>query len=131
MVGVARGQAAALGRFVESQSSRRDGLRRDDLAEELGKLVFAWHAARTADEPFDGWTSFRESVGLAALVGGVGHHATAQTGRQNLPCLYEAGGALVFLVPATLDDFRLIGRRRADGSMPFPADFRVRIGRGR
>ncbi|MCH2591051.1 MAG: hypothetical protein MK004_21460 [Planctomycetales bacterium] len=131
LVRVALGQSEALGRFVESQSSRLDGLRRDDLAEELGKLVFAWHAARTADEPFDGWTSFRESVGLAALVGGVGHHATAQTGRQNLPCLYEAGGALFFLVPATLDEFRLIGRRRADGSMPFPADFRVRIGRGR
>ena len=69
-------------------------------------------------------------VGLSALVGGVGHHAMAQTGRQNLPCLYESGGALFFLVPASLGEFRLIGRRRADGSMPFPADFRVRIGPG-
>ena len=131
LVRVALGQSEPLGRFVESQSSRLDGLRRDDLSEELGKLILAWHAARTADEPFDEWMSFRETVGLAALVGGVGHHAIAQTGRQNLPCLYEAGGALFFLVPALLDEFLLIGRRRADGSMPFPADFRVRIGRGR
>ncbi len=130
LVRVALGQSEALRTFVESQANRLDGLRREDLTAELGKLVSAWHAARTADEVFDGWTGYRETVGLSALVGGVGHHAMAQTGRQNLPCLYESGGALFFLVPASLGEFRLIGRRRADGSMPFPADFRVRIGPG-
>ena len=54
----------------------------------------------------------------------------ARTGRQDLHCLYEAGGALYFLVPASLGEFQLVGRVRDDGSVPFPADFSVRIGSG-
>ena len=130
LVRVALGQSEGLRAFVESQSGRLESLRREDLAGSLGELLTEWQAARDADEAFEGWTGYREAIGLTALVGGLGHHAVARTGRQDLRCLYEAGGALYFLVPASLGEFRLSGRRRADGSVPFPAEFTVRIGSG-
>ena len=128
LVRIGLGQVESLRSFAESQSSRLDGLRREDLAESLGHLLSAWQAAGEADESFEDWSDYRESVGLAALVGGLGHHSVARTGRQDLRCLYEGDGALYFLVPASLDEFRLVGRSRGDGSVPFPAEYTVRIG---
>ena len=130
LVRVGLGQSEALQQFVETQSNRLEGLRREDLANSLGQLLTDWQAAHKDDEVFEDWTGFRETVGLTALVGGLGHHSMARTGRQNLRCLYEAGGALYFLVPASLGEFQLVGRVRDDGSVPFPADFSVRIGSG-
>lgn len=130
LVRVGLGQSGSLRAFAESESDRLESLRREDLAGSLGKLLIDWEAAREADESFEGWVGFRESVGLTALVRGLGHHAIARTGRQDLRCLYEGGGALFFLVPTSLDEFQLIGRPRGDGSVPFPAEFTVRIGAG-
>ncbi len=130
LVRVGMGQTESLRTFVESQSSRLEGLRREDLAGSLGQLLSDWQAAGEADLAFEDWSGYRESVGLTALVGGLGHHAVARTGRQDLRCLYEGDGALYFLVPTSLGEFRLVGRRRRDGSVPFPAEFTVRIGSG-
>jgi len=131
LVRVGMGQTESLRVFAESQSSRLDGLRREDLAGSLGRLLSDWQSAVEADLAFEDWSGYRESIGLTALVGGLGHHAMARTGRQDLRCLYEGDGALYFLVPASLVEFRLVGRSRPDGSVPFPAEFTVRIGSGR
>ena len=130
LVRVGMGQTESLRAFAESQSSRLDGLRREDLAGSLGRLLSDWQAAVAEDLAFEDWSGYRESVGLTALVGGLGHHLIARTGRQDLRCLYEGDGALYFLVPASLVEFRLVGRSRRDGSVPFPAEFTVRIGSG-
>ena len=130
LVRVSLGQTESLKSFLESQSSRLESLRREDLAGSLGRLLSDWESARAGDLAFEGWTGYRESVGLTALVGGLGHHLVARTGRQVLPCLYESDRAVFFLVPESLVEFQLVGRRRPDGSVPFPAEFTVRIGHG-
>ena len=130
LVRVSLGQTESLKSFLESQSSRLESLRREDLAGSLGRLLSDWESAREGDLAFEGWTGYRGSVGLTALVGGLGHHLVARTGRQELPCLYESDRAVFFLVPESLVEFQLVGRRRPDGSVPFPAEFTVRIGHG-
>ena len=127
LVRVSLAAAPGLREFVASESSRLDRLRRKDLATHLEKLLAEWQTARDNDEPFDRWPSYRDTLGLATMVGGVGHHAIAVTGRQELRCLFEGDGALYFLVPVKLNRFQLTGRRRSDGSVPFPAEYQVRV----
>lgn len=127
LVRVSLSAAPGLRDFIESEGPRLDRLRRDDLATHFSKLLAEWQTARDDDEAFDRWLSYRDTVGLATMVGGVGHHTIAVTGRQKLRCLFEGHGALYFLVPLKLNRFRLTGRRRSDGSVPFPAEYQISV----
>ena len=90
-------------------------------------MLDRWESKRQRDEPFEAWPEFRDSVGLTALSGGLGYHVVAVVGRQEHRCVFEADGALFFILPTTVGEFELIGRKMADGSIPFPANFTVSL----
>lgn len=113
--------------FADAQSGRLERRRREALAGEFSRLLARWQSSRDADEPFEAWPDFRDSVGLTALCGALGNHAVAVVGRQEHRCVFEVGGALFFVLPASVNQFELTGRRMPDGSVPFPVNFTISL----
>ena len=73
-------------------------------------------------------TGFRNSMALPALVRGMGHQVVATHGRTIYPCVYEdREGGLYFLLPPDAKAFEISGRKHADGSVPFPAIYKVTV----
>lgn len=127
LIRVSLSSTPGLQAFADAQSGRLDQLRREALAGEFSRLLDRWESKRQRDEPFEAWPEFRDSVGLTALSGGLGYHVVAVVGRQEHRCVFEADGALFFILPTTVGEFELIGRKMADGSIPFPANFTVSL----
>lgn len=72
-------------------------------------------------------TDFRNTLGIPALVRGLGHHVVATHGRTIYPCVYEdREGALYFLLPPTAKSFEISGRE-IDGTVVFPARYKVEV----
>jgi len=73
-------------------------------------------------------TGFRNSLALPALVRGLGHQLVATYGQTIYPCVYEDHeGALYFLLPPDAKEFEIAGRKHADGSVVFPATYKVKV----
>jgi hypothetical protein len=71
---------------------------------------------------------FRNSLALPALTRGLGHQLVATYGRTIYPCVYEDHeGALYFLLPPDAREFEISGRKHADGSIGFPATYKVKV----
>ena len=72
-------------------------------------------------------TDFRNTLGIPALVRGLGHHVVATHGRTIYPCVYEdREGALYFLLPPEAKSFEISGRK-IDGTVVFPARYKVEV----
>ncbi len=73
-------------------------------------------------------TDFQKSLALPALVRGLGHQIVATYGRTIYPCVYEDyEGALYFLLPPDAKEFEISGRKHADGSVVFPATYKIKV----
>ncbi|MEK6260529.1 MAG: hypothetical protein AABP62_18180 [Planctomycetota bacterium] len=82
--------------------------------------------AKKADQ--SSLTDFRNTLGLPALVRGPGHHIVATHGRTIYPCVYEDHeGALYFLLPPDAKEFEISGRKDDDGTVVFPARYKVKV----
>ena len=72
-------------------------------------------------------TDFRNTLGIPALVRGLGHQVVATHGRTIYPCVYEdREGALYFLLPPDAKSFEISGRE-IDGAVVFPARYKVEV----
>lgn len=72
-------------------------------------------------------TNFRNTLGIPALVRGLGHHVVATHGQTIYPCVYEdREGALYFLLPPEAKSFEISGRE-IDGAVVFPARYKVEV----
>lgn len=72
-------------------------------------------------------TDFRNTLGIPALVRGLGHQVVATHGRTIYPCVYEdREGALYFLLPPDAKSFEISGRE-IDGTVVFPARYKVEV----
>jgi hypothetical protein len=65
-------------------------------------------------------------LGLASLVGGLGHHLAAAVAQRQYPCVAETSdGSLYFLMPPGLQQFELVGRMHADERAMIPGRLTV------
>ena len=73
-------------------------------------------------------TDFRNTLGLPALVRGLGHQIVATHGRTIYPCVYEDHeGALYFLLPPDAKEFEISGHKDDNGVVIFPGRYKVKI----
>lgn len=74
-------------------------------------------------------TVFRDSLGLPALVGGLGYQVAARYQNRQYPCVYQQGLDFVwFLLPPGVREFTLEGRKPAVKGVEFPLRLLVRVG---
>lgn len=111
------------GHFDELEKTRAKSLSRS-----LKEFFTDWDVAIRNISGVEDPLKYRNSVGLTSCVGGLGYHVQAQAGKSLYPCVYEDDGNLYFLLPTKRDNFKIIGRRLTEKSLPiFPGKYDVSI----
>jgi len=109
--------------FDELEQARGKG-----LSDSLKAFFTDWDVAIRNNSGVEDPLKYRNSVGLTSCIGGLGYHVEVQAGKSLYPCVYEDDGNLYFLLPMKRDDFKIIGRRLTEKSLPiFPGVYDVSI----
>ena len=119
---------APLTNYLSKHSAELEEQRMQDI-ERTGTAFFAEYrrvATKKADK--SSLKGFRDTLALPALVRGLGHQLVANYGRTAYPCVYEDHeGAVYFLLPPDAREFEITGRKHADGSVMFPATYKIKV----
>jgi hypothetical protein len=86
-----------------------------------------WDVAARNQQGVDNFIVYRDSVGLACSVDGLGFNVCARIDQQLYPCVYEDDGALYFLLPPSTRKFKIVGARVDKKKSYFPGEFNVTI----
>ena len=70
---------------------------------------------------------FRDSVGLAGCVYGLGDNISARIDGKLYPCVYEDDNSVYFLLPRSASTFHVVGYRANGDASNFPGEYRVTI----
>lgn len=71
---------------------------------------------------------YRNSLGLNALLGGLGYHSVARVGTTDYPCVHEDGdGNLYFAVPRGATSFVVTERTFGERPSVFPGEYRFDV----
>ena len=84
-----------------------------------------WDVAIRNQQGVEDILLYRDSVGLASSVNGLGFNVCAKIDQKLYPCVYEDDGFLYFLVPPTTKKFKLVGARMDGKKSYFPGEFNV------
>lgn len=72
---------------------------------------------------------YRNSIGFAACVKGMGFHVQAAVGGELFPCVREGDGLLYFVLPRAVKTFEIVPRNAPDSPIRFPGRFTVHVSR--
>lgn len=104
-------QNPLLAKHIESEKNRYEDLVRERLSESVPRFLKAIENRPEGARDIKGLAEFRNSVGLASLVGGLGYQVQGVIGKQALPCVHEdVDGRLYFALPLGTKEFEIIGR---------------------
>jgi hypothetical protein len=120
-------QSPALWEFVQPRVPSWEEARQAELSASATELLQKWHQQlQGTGAPLDS-RKFLNSVGLAALVGGLGSQLDALVGLDHHPCVaQDQEGGLYYLLPADTQAFEIRGRETA-GPAAFPGKFQTRV----
>lgn len=114
---------------VDAHATALDKARMKDLKSHTVDLFAAWKTQFSGKKTTIDLQAYRDAVGYAALVTGVGYHLEALVEDKVYRCVYEdADGNLYFLLPKSATAFQLRGRA-VGGSTSLPANYRVTLGK--
>lgn len=125
-------QNQRLARYLEEQQDEYKNARQTDLTRAVPEFLDAIEKRGEGQRELAGLAEFRDSVGLAALVGGFGHQVHAVIGRNSYPCVHEDPvGRLFFALPRGTREFEIVGRPKAPrapkDAPAFPGRYQVHV----
>jgi hypothetical protein len=86
-----------------------------------------WDFAARNQQGVENFIVYRDSVGLACSVDGLGFNVCARIDQELYPCVYEDEGSLYFLLPPSTRKFKIVGARIDKKKSYFPGEFNVTI----
>ena len=86
-----------------------------------------WDVAARNQQGVDDFAVYRDSVGLANSVDGLGFNVCAKIDQVLYPCVYEDDGFLYFLLPPSTEKFKVVGARVDGKKSYFPGEYNVTI----
>lgn len=86
-----------------------------------------WDVAIRNQQGVEDILLYRDSVGLASSVNGLGFNVCAKLDQQLYPCVYEDDGFLYFLLPRSTKSFKVVGARMNGKKSYFPGEYNVTI----
>lgn len=99
------------------------------LREALTEFFQDWDVAVRNQQGVEDFAVYRDSVGLASSVDGLGFHVCARVDQTLYPCVYEDEGFLYFLLPPSTRKFKLVGARMDGKKSAFPGEYNVTVKR--
>lgn len=136
VIRVVEGQQARFVRFRIDQGLREwytaNGKQLDDnhktaLSKSLTEFVEAWDVAIRNQTGVDQFMRFRDTVGLAGCVYGLGYNVSARVDGKLYPCVYEDDNSLYFLLPRDTKRFQIVGFHSNGDPADFPGEYQVTI----
>jgi DNA-directed RNA polymerase subunit RPC12/RpoP len=121
-----------LSKYLAREKGRLAANVENVLKESVPEFVRAIENRPEGGREVPGLAEFRNSVGLAALVQGFGHHVQAVIDRQIYPCVHEDDdGRLYFSLPVGTQEFEFVGREESAPpsreNPPFPGHYKVSV----
>ncbi len=86
-----------------------------------------WDVAARNQQGVEDFAVYRDSVGLACSVDGLGFNVCAKIDQTLYPCVYEDDGFLYFLLPPSTRKFKIVGARSNGKKSQFPGEYDVKI----
>ena len=86
-----------------------------------------WDVAARNQQGVEDFAVYRDSVGLACSVDGLGFNVCAKIDQTLYPCVYEDDGFLYFLLPPSTRKFKVVGARSNGKKSQFPGEYNVTI----
>ena len=118
-----------LRQFRSKHAPELEGRRMFEVEQAAKSFATAYSQVLAKKSDMSSIAEFRDTLALPALVRGVGHQLIATHGRTAYPCVYEdSEGAWYFLMPPDVKSFVITGRKDANGTVPFPVTFKVKVG---
>ena len=86
-----------------------------------------WDVAARNQQGVEDFAVYRDSVGLACSVDGLGFNVCAKIDQTLYPCVYEDDGFLYFLLPPSTRKFKVVGARSNGKTSQFPGEYNVTL----
>lgn len=99
------------------------------LKKSLVAFIKDWDVAIRNQQGVEDILLYRDSVGLAASVDGLGFNVSAKVDQILYPCVYEDDGFLYFPLPPSTKKFKIVGVRTNGKKSQFPGEYNVTIKR--
>lgn len=99
--------------------------RRKSIKKSLVSFFKDWEVAIRNQQGVEDILLYRDSVGLAASVDGLGFHVSAKVGQTIYPCVYEDDGFLYFPLPPSTKKFKIFGMHANGKKSKFPGEYNV------
>ncbi len=114
--------------FATLHAEQLDAVVQEELKTSARQLVLDWESAAGSGMRLGNLLKYRDSVGLNALLKGLGYHSTAIVGSTAYPCVHEdEKGCLYFAVPNGAKQFTLTRRELKGRESPFPEEYRITV----
>jgi len=97
------------------------------LKKSLKSFFTDWEIAIRNQQGVEDFIVYRDTVGLAASVNGLGYNVSAKVGQTLYPCVYEDEGGLYFLLPETTKKFKIVGLRINGKKTHFDGEYDVTV----
>jgi hypothetical protein len=97
------------------------------LKKSLIDFVKDWDVAIRNQQGVEDILLYRDSVGLAASVDGLGFNVSAKVDQTLYPCVYEDDGFLYFPLPPSTKKFKIVGIFADGKKSNFPGEYNVEI----
>lgn len=119
----------ALGAYLVKHAAEFDKPRLKELTDNIPRFMLALESFRKAKGgASEALAEYRNSVGVASLVGPAGYQLEAVRHGEIHRCIHEdAQGHVYFLLPIGTDQFEIRGRTLANGKTPFPGVYKVTV----
>lgn len=119
-----------LEKYLQKQGVMFNKQRSEDLFRDGQKFVTELQKLnRSSEKDPSGLEKYRNTVGLASLVKGVGYHVVAEYQKEIFRCVYEdSEGRLYFLLPRGIRQFKIVARDQlTERHQKFSGAFQVRV----
>lgn len=107
--------------------SELEAPRRKMLRKSLKDFFQDWDVAVRNQQGVEDFAVYRDTVGLAASVDGLGFNVCAKIDQTLYPCVYEDAGFVYFLLPPSTRKFKLVGARIDGAKSAFPGEYHVTV----
>jgi len=97
------------------------------LKKSLVAFVNDWDVAIRNQQGVEDILLYRDSVGLAASVDGLGFNVSAKVDQLLYPCVYEDDGFLYFPLPPSTKKFKIVGTHTNGRKSKFPGEYNVTV----
>lgn len=114
--------------FYAEHIAELDSDRQRQFESAAREYMEAWHDSAGSGMLYGNTSRYRDSVGLGALLRGLGYHSAAIVDKVVYPCVHEDDDLnLYFIVPRGTTEFELTERERFAGVSVFQSEYRFTV----